>query len=347
MSRIKIGINGFGRIGRALARLNLQHDSYDLVAINDIDPDVDNLAYLFKYDTTYGKLREDKVEVVDGQLIVNKQLIRVFCESDIVNVPWEKEGVDVVIDSSGVLQNVINARDLVDSRQVNKVVVTHAPNQGLDFTYMEGVNEKEYDKDRHHVISSSICDANAVTPFFKLIDDTFGIEMGEVTTLHPWLSYQNLVDGTIKSVSSPGHYWKDYALGRSSIGSLIPKDTTLCNAMEKVLPGIGARVHAASFRTPTSIVSAADGVFLLREKTSIEAVHEAINEYVKKYPGVLFPDDRSLVSIDYLGNEYGAVIDTRWLNLNMGRMLKFVLWYDNEWGYASRAYKCIRNLIAN
>lgn len=344
MRKIRIGINGFGRIGRALARLNLRHDQYDLVAVNDIDPDIDNLAYLFKYDTTYGKLRDHKVEVEDCRLFVNKQPIKVFCESDIAKVKWEENAVDVVIDSSGVLQNVLNARQLVDSGRVKKVVVTHAPNQGLDFTYMEGVNEREYNKNRHHVISTSICDANAVSPFFKLIDDAFGVEMGEVTTLHPWLSYQNLVDGTIKSVSSPGHYWKDYALGRSSIGSLIPKDTTLCNAMENVVPGVSDCVHSASFRTPTSIVSGADGVFLLKDKTSLDAVHSAINAYVDKYPGVLIPDNRSLVSIDYLGRECGAVIDTRWLNLNMGRMLKFVLWYDNEWGYASRAYNLIKHL---
>ncbi len=345
MNKIRIGINGFGRIGRAVARLNLRHDLYELVAINDIDPDIDNLAYLFKYDTTYGKLRDDKVEVEGNRLIVNKKPINVHCESDIAKVKWEDDAVDVVIDSSGVLQNVLNASALVKEGRLKKVVVTHAPNQGLDFTYMEGVNEKEYDKKSHHVVSSSICDANAVAPFYKLIDDAFGVEMGEVTTLHPWLSYQNLVDGTIKSVSSPGHYWKDYALGRSSIGSLIPKDTTLCNAMEKVLPGIGERVHSASFRTPTSIVSAADGVFLLKEKTSMEAVHKAIDAYVSKYPGVLVPDARSLVSIDYLGRECGAVIDTRWLNLNMGRMLKFVLWYDNEWGYSHRAYNLIKNIL--
>lgn len=345
MNKIRIGINGFGRIGRAIARLNLRHDQYELVAINDIDPDLDNLAYLFKYDTTYGKLRDDKVEV-DGQyLVVNKQQIRVFCDKDIAQVPWQEVGVDVVVDSSGVLQNVLNAHALIDEKRVKKVVITHAPSQGLDYTYMEGVNETGYNKDEHHVISSSICDANAVAPFFKLIDDAFGVEMGEVTTLHPWLSYQNLVDGTIKSVSSPGHYWKDYALGRSSIGSLIPKDTTLCKAMENVLPGIGERVHSASFRTPTSIVSAADGVFLLKEKTSIEEIRKAIDVYVKTYPGVLFPDNRSLVSIDYLGSEYGAVIDTRWLNLNMGRMLKFVLWYDNEWGYSHRTYSLIKHIL--
>lgn len=343
---IKIGINGFGRIGRALARINLKYGKYELVAINDIDPDINNLAYLFKYDTTYGKLQNTKIEVVDNSLIIDNKEIRVFNQPIINNVAWESLGVDVVIDSSGVFNNVIGSQDLIGD-SVKKVIITHAPKEGIDFTYMYGINEVLYDKSKHNIISSSICDANAVAPFYKLLDDEFGIEMGEVTTLHPWLSYQNLVDGTIKSVSSPGHYWGDYALGRSSIGSLIPKETTLVKALENIIPGISDTIHATSFRTPTSIVSAADGVFLLKRNTNLNEILEAINNYYKKYPDVLFPDDRSLVSIDYLGNENAAVIDKRWLHLSKGKLIKFVLWYDNEWGYSSRIYNIITKLFEN
>ncbi len=341
---VTIGINGFGRIGRALTRLNLLHKKYRIVAVNDIDKDIHNLAYLLKYDTTYGKLRDDKVEAEGDLIKVNGDSIKVFCERDIKNVPWGEMGVDVVIDASGVLQNVLQAKETLTG-SVKKVVVTHAPDQGIDFSYMYGVNSERYEKSHHNVISSSICDANALAPFYKLIDREFGIDVGEVTTLHPWLSYQNLLDGTLQSVSSPGHQWRDYSLGRSSVGSLIPKATTLCNAMQKVLPDSVEKLHASSFRTPTSIVSSVDGVFLLEKEATLKEVRGALKTYTDAYPGVLKLDERSLISIDYLGNECAAVVDLRWLHLNKGKMLKFVLWYDNEWGYASRAYHIISRLL--
>ena len=334
---IKIGINGFGRIGRALFRINLKYQEFQIVVINDIDPDINNIAYLLKYDTTYGKLQSDKIDVKDDYLIENGNKIKVFCEEKVQDVPWSDFDVDIVIDSSGIFHNVLAAKALLELG-VKKVIITHSPKEGVDFTYMNGVNDHLYDEKKHHIISSSICDANAIAPFYKLIDDMYGIEMGDVTTLHPWLSYQNLLDGNLNSVSSPGHYWKDYALGRSSIGSLIPKSTTLVPALEKVIPSVTDVIHASSFRTPISIVSAADGVFLLRKTTTIESIIETINDYCNKYPNVLQQDNRSLISIDYLSNEYAAVVDTRWLFLNKGRMLKFVLWYDNEWGYSKRAY---------
>ncbi len=340
---IKIGINGFGRIGRALTRINLRHKKYEIVALNDIDEDIHNHAYLLKYDTTYGKLRDDKVDVEGDAIKVNGYLMKLFREREIKNVPWADMGVDIVIEASGVSQNVLQAREVTNG-PVKKVIVTHAPKQGIDFSYMYGVNSEDYDKKRHHVVSSSICDANALAPFYTLIEKKFGVEMGEVTTLHPWLSYQNLLDGTLKSVSSPGHLWRDYALGRSSVGSLIPKETTLCDAMMKVLPESGEKLHASSFRTPTSIVSSIDGVLLLEQKTDLEDVKRALVEYTKTYPGVLKLDERSLISIDYLGNENAAVVDMRWLHLNKGRMLKFVLWYDNEWGYSNRVYEIIGHL---
>lgn len=343
MKKIKIGINGFGRIGRALTRMNLKHQQYELIAINDIDPDINNLAYLLKYDTTYGKLDYAKIEVEKNHLSTNGNKITMFSDRNISKVPWHEMGVDIVVEASGVFQNVLDSRMLLENG-IKKVIITHSPKKGVDFTYMEGVNEADYDPAIHHIISSSICDANAVAPFYKMIDDSFGVELGEVTTLHPWLSYQNLLDGTIQSVASPGHLWSDFALGRSSIGSLIPKATTLGSAMECVIPGITQKIHSASFRIPTSIVSAAEGVFLLNNKTTIEAINQSIENYKTLYPDVLLPNDRSLVSIDYLGAEYGAVIDMRWLHLNNGMMLKFVLWYDNEWGYVSRIYKIIAKI---
>jgi glyceraldehyde 3-phosphate dehydrogenase len=334
---LTFGINGFGRIGRALFRLSLDTQRFRVAAINDIDGDLDNHAYLLKYDSTYGKLKRNKIVVESGGLIVDGAHHSFYCCPDISEVPWEKYGVDVVLDASGVFDNVKKAHALIGRGSVKKVIVTHAPSVGVDATIMVGVNDLSYQPSRHHVLSNSICDANAVAPFFKAIDDVFGIELAEVTTLHPWLQYQNLLDGTVQSVTNPGHFWTDYALGRSSVGSLIPKETTLVKALEQVIPGVSARMHATSYRTPTSIVSTADGVFLLARNTDIDEVNEALEAYCKDNPGVLHLDGSPLVSIDYAGTEYGAVVDTRWLHLSGGKLLKFVLWYDNEWGYASRA----------
>lgn len=338
---IKVGINGFGRIGRAIFRMNLENPRFHIAAVNDIDPDVNNHAYLLKYDTTYGRLKRNKIEVNDGELLVDGLRHPFYSNEKISDVPWGDHEVDVVIDSSGVYANVINSHKLVKDGGAKKVVVTHSPSKGVDTTIMVGVNGLAYDHTKHHVISSSICDANAVAPFVKAIDDAFGVECGEITTLHPWLQYQNLLDGTVQSVSSPGHYWTDYALGRNSVNSLIPKDTSLVKALSYVMPELSGRLHAMSFRTPTSIVSSADGVLLLQNKTNLDDVQEALCAYCKAHPDVLQLDDRSLVSVDYAGVEHAAVVDKRWMHLNAGRMLKFVLWYDNEWGYASRALKVV------
>jgi glyceraldehyde 3-phosphate dehydrogenase len=335
---IKIGINGFGRVGRAIFRQTVNCKKFRVAAINDLDNDINNHAYLLKYDTTYGRLN-NKVGADKNFLWVDSRSYPFYSNTNISCVPWDSHDVDLVIDASGVAENVCNSRVLLANSNIKKIILTHAPSKNIDITLIHGVNIGKYDYKRHHLISSSICDANAVAPFFKTIDDAFGIDLAEVTTLHPWLQYQNLLDGTVTSISSPGHFWKDYALGRSSVGSLIPKDTTLVKALNQVLPGISERMHAASFRTPTSIVSAAEGVFLLSRNSNISNVIQVLEDFCKVYPGVLLLDGRSKISVDYVGVECAAIVDTRWLHLNGGKLLKFVLWYDNEWGYASRALK--------
>ena len=345
-NKINIAINGFGRIGRAIMRLNIKHERFNIVAINDIDADINNLAYLLKYDSTYGKLQNTKIDVdtITNSLIIGSNKIPIYNNKNIDEIPWDIHNVDIVIDSSGVQHNVLNSKKLI-TKGIKKVIITHSPKLGIDFTFIHGVNDEKYNIDLHNIISSSICDANAVAPFYKIINDEFGIESGDITTLHPWLSYQNLLDGTIKSVSSPGHQWNDYALGRSSISSLIPKETTLCNALDNVFPGFSQNIFATSFRTPTSIVSAANGIFLLKKETTIEKINEAIIKFTNKFPNVLLSDSRSLISIDYLMDEHAAVIDTRFLKLNKNNLLKFVLWYDNEWGYSFRTYNLISKIL--
>ena len=342
---IKVGINGFGRIGRSIFRINLENKEFDIKLINDIDPDINNHSYLLEFDCTYGKLEKSDIKI-EGSSILTSDGKTVFTSFESIDlVPWEKYDVDLIIDATGIEKNVKKGNEILENKRAKKIIYTFCPKTKIDGTFLYGVNFDSYNKKDHNLLSSSICDANAVAPFLKLLDDSFGIELGEITTLHPWLGYQNLLDGTISSVSNPGHFWTDYALGRSSLNNLIPKETRLMESLDEVIPMVSDRIHASSFRTPTSIVSAADGVFLLKEKTSIENIIKQISNYQKKFPGVLHLEDRSLVSIDFKKTSYAASIDKRWLYLNNGKLLKFVLWYDNEYGYSARTLNLAKRIF--
>ena len=334
---LKVGINGFGRIGRAVFRVNASQPRFTVVAINDLDPDVENLAYLLKYDSVYGRFgaevtasRDDRTMMVDGHRIAFES------QSDIAAVPWGKHGVDLVIDASGVTQNVFASGGLIDGAVLRKVVITHSPADGVDHTIIFGVNEESYDPDRHDVVAASICDANAIAPVLKLLDDSFGIEHGFITTLHPWLSYQNLSAGSVRSVTSPGHYWTDYSLGRASSVNLIPKQTTAMDAVRRVLPEAAARIEAISFRVPTGIVSTSDLSLVLRDRPDREAVNNLMRRQAAAASHIFGFTQEPLVSQDFLAIEQSLVVDGRWTRTNPAGGCKLVVWYDNEWGYSQR-----------
>jgi len=211
---------------------------------------------LLSYDSVYGRFK-GVVSCNESNLIINDRKVKIYSESNSLNVPWEKHEVDVVIDATGIRENVKRAHSLI-KMGVPKVIITHSPKKNIDFFMILGVNEDQYDYKKHNVISSSICDATAITPLLVEMDKKWGIENSFITTLHPWLSYQNLVDGSLKSVSNPGHFWEEYSLGRNSTLSLIPKDTTAGAATIQVAPQLDGKLDAVSFRVPTSIVSASD-----------------------------------------------------------------------------------------
>ncbi len=336
--RIKIGINGFGRIGRALFRIARQDDRLEVVAINDIDPNVENHAYLVKFDSHYGRLREE----VHGSreemcLHIDGRRIPFYAKEDVSEVSWHEHGVQVVIDASGVAKNLKAARFLVEQKKVPKVVVTNTPSEGTDRTIVFGVNEHSYDHERHHVLSSSICDVMSSAVVLNILEKRFGIRSGFITTLHPWLSYQNLLDGSVKSVSSPGHYWDDFALGRASNVNLIPKKTTLVPALSKVLPQIAEKIHAMSFRVPTAAVTVSDLVLELASPTSTEEVNALLKQQAGEMGRILGYQEEQRVSSDFMGIEQSVFVDGRWTDANNeGKTLRLVLWYDNEWGYSQR-----------
>ena len=192
-----------------------------------------------------------------------------------------------------------------------------------------------------HVVSATICDANAIAHPLKALDRHFGVESGFITTLHPWLSYQNLVDGILPWQLVPGHYWKDFSLGRTSVGTLIPKNTTAVTALAPILPGVASRLGGFSYRIPTQIVSSADLSVRLRRQTSAGELRDYFHSCFDNSPYVDL-NDEPLVGVDFTGNPNSATIDTRWLQVVDGRMVKIVLWYDNEWGYSCRVIDLAR-----
>ncbi|HAD97482.1 MAG TPA: glyceraldehyde-3-phosphate dehydrogenase [Cryomorphaceae bacterium] len=343
---IKVGINGFGRIGRAIFRNNLNKEFFQVVAINDINPDNNNIAYTLNFDTLYDRL--DNAFKVDGDNLVSadgSHKIALSHERSVADVDWKSHGVDFVIDASGVYQNVLDAQKVIESGQAKKVFVTHSP-KNVDFTMVLGANEHLLDVEKHHVISTSICDATAIAPVTKAIKQTFGIEHGYATTLHPWLNYQNLMDGPASSWSVPGEIYHHFALGRSSIGNMIPKPTSAITATCTVLEEEGITeeiIGSFSYRTPTAIVGSADLTFHISEKAQTKDVLDLFEkmESSQQWP-IVHNNWEPLVSLDFKKADYAAVIDHRWTNVLQGHMLKLVLWYDNEWGYAARVLDQIK-----
>lgn len=335
---LRVGINGLGRIGRAILRRNLEVNAFKVVAINDINPDIANIAYTINYDSTYGRLQEPYLVSPDQYLVRKADKIKVYHENDISKVNWDAMGIDLIIDSSGVNANVIASKKTLLDSNLKRVFITHSPdNQEVDYTLVLGANDEGFSK-HHKVVASSICDATALAPVLKIIKNNLGIQMGSVTTLHPWLNYQNLLDGPASSWSVPGEIYHHYALGRSAFGNMIPKPTSALSATCKVLNGLSQDDLASfSYRTPTSIVGSADITLLVDKTVSRNSLLELFYQYENQQKWEIIHNNLSpLVSSDFARSTYSAIVDHRWTEVIKGNMIKLVLWYDNEWGYASR-----------
>ena len=341
---IKVGINGFGRIGRAIYRINHKRKLFDIKLINDINPDEKNISYLLQYDTTYGKLT-DKVTHNTNQIYVGDYTLNVYHHQDISEVPWDDYDVDIVIDSSGIKSNL--PQMICSTNNVKHFIVTNAPQGQKEIkTIIFGVNGNEIDVKKYKVYSSSICDTIALSPIIKLIRESHEIESGFLTTLHPWLSYQNLLDGPSKSWSQPGDVYSHYSLGRASTENLIPKSTSAILAADQVFPGLSNIIQSFSYRTPTKIVSSAVLILLLNEPLSTDGLKERFYNYQNNQTiKVIHNSVEPLTSLDYTGEEYSAIIDHRWTKIENQRHLKLVYWYDNEWGYSSRVVDLVNEIM--
>ena len=338
-----VGINGFGRIGRAIFRINLKHNVFRVVAINDINPSVDNLAYMLKYDSTYGVLDADVNNNKDSLLINKGELIEIYHKQCISEVPWEKFEVDVVIDASGVHENLLHKKELKD-KGIKYQIVTNTPDSDeVDKYIIVGVNEDTPLGSDSFLISSSICDANAVAPVLNILNTNFGVDHGFLTTLHPWLSYQNLLDGPSRSFAYPGTVIDNFTLGRASINALIPKTTSALRASAKVLDFLIDKFQSLSFRVPTPIVSTADISVKLKKNSDINDIINIFNVAEKKQKlNIIKNNTDPLISTDFIRSDYSAIIDHRWTQLNDSNYLKLILWYDNEWGYSCRVVDLVK-----
>ncbi len=319
---IKVGINGFGRIGRNVFRAGLKDKEIDFVAVNDIT-DAETLAHLLKYDSIYGILPGVKAE--GDTIFVQERSLKVLKEKDPSNLPWRKLGVDIVIESTGIFIDKEGATKHLTAGA--KKVIISAPAKNEDITIVMGVNEDKYLPEKHHIISNASCTTNCLAPVAKVLNDFFGIEKGTMTTIHSYTADQRLMD-------SPH---KDLRRARAAALSIIPTKTGATKAVSLVIPELKGKLNGMAFRVPTPNVSVVDLAVLLKRKVSVEEVNQAFKEASQGYlKGILDYTEEPLVSKDFNGNSNSSIVDGLSTMVIADNLAKIIAWYDNEWGYSCR-----------
>jgi glyceraldehyde 3-phosphate dehydrogenase len=325
--KIRVGINGFGRIGRQVYKALYENyrDEIEVVAINDL-MDVKTNAHLLKYDSTYGHF-PGEVEVREGDIYIDGERLRSLAERDPANLPWGDLGATIVIDSTGIFRDRDKA-GLHLQGGAKKVIVT-APGKNMDLTVCLGVNESEYDPDQHHVISNASCTTNCLAPVARVLNERFGVRRALMSTIHAYTNDQNILD--------LAH--KDLRRARSAGINIIPTSTGAAKAVALVIPELEGKFDGMAFRVPVPTVSVVDLVAELDQETSAEEINAAFREAAsgEDWLGeVLAVSDEPLVSSDYIGNPNSSIIDADSTQVIGGNLVKVVSWYDNEWGYSNR-----------
>ncbi len=329
----KVGINGFGRIGRNVFRAALNNPGVDIVAVNDLT-DANMLAHLLKYDSVHGELNVE-VEVNGENLVVNGTEIKVLSERDPAQLGWGDLGVEVVIESTGRFTNREDAAKHLEAGA--KKVVISAPAKNEDITVVLGVNEDKYDAGSHHVISNASCTTNCLAPVAKVLNDKFGIKRGLMTTTHSYTNDQQILDLP----------HKDYRRARAAAENIIPTSTGAAKAVSLVLPELDGKLNGMAMRVPTPNVSIVDLVAELDADVSVDEVNAALKEAAEgDLKGYLGYSDEPLVSKDYNGNPHSSIVDgLSTMNID-GNMVKVISWYDNEWGYSNRVVDLVDYIAA-
>ena len=329
---IKVGINGFGRIGRNILRAALDDDTVDFVAVNDIT-DARTLAHLLKYDSVLGNLDRDIAAKGDA-ITVDGDEFKVLATKDPSQLPWKDLGVEVVFESTGRFTKRDDAAKHL-AAGAKKVIIT-APATGPDVTLVLGVNDKAYDKSKHHVISNASCTTNCLSPLAKVVHDSFGIKKAWMTTIHSYTNDQNLLDLP----------HKDLRRARAAALSIIPTTTGAAKAVGEVLPELKGRLDGIAMRVPTPNVSLVDLVAVVGRQTTAEEVNGALKAAAEgPLKGILQYSAEPLVSIDFRGNPHSSIVDAEYTKVMEGDFVKVLAWYDNEWGYSSRCVDLLKKVL--
>lgn len=330
---IKVGINGFGRIGRAVVRTWLGDKDIDLVAVNDLT-DTKTLAHLLKYDSVMGNL-DNEISASGDSITVDGDKFRVFSEKDPAMIPWEEVGADIVIESTGRFTNAADAGKHLRG-SVKKVIIS-APAKGEDVTIVLGVNEDMYDSANHHIISNASCTTNCLAPVAKVIHDSFGIKNALMNTIHSYTNDQQLLDLP----------HKDLRRARAAALSMIPTSTGAAKAVALVIPDLKGKFDGISVRVPTPNVSLVDVVMNLEKSTSTEEVNATLKAAANgQLKGILAFSEEPLVSIDFKGNSNSSIVDAENTKVIDGTCVKILSWYDNEWGYSCRVRDLVKYVAA-
>jgi len=329
---VRVGINGFGRIGRNIMRAALGDKNIDFVAVNDLTS-AHTLAHLLKYDSVLGNLHA-RVDAKEDSISVDGDEFKVLSKRDPAELPWKELGVDVVFESTGLFTDRAAAAKHV-AAGAKKVVIT-APAKSPDITLVLGVNDEKYDPAKHQILSNASCTTNCLAPLAKVIHQKFGIRKGWMTTIHSYTNDQNLLDLP----------HKDLRRARAAALSMIPTSTGAASALGEVLPELKGRMDGFAMRVPTPNVSVVDLVALLDKKTTAQEVNAALKEAsTGAMKGLLQFSEEELVSIDFKGNPHSSIVDAAYTKVMDGDFVKVLSWYDNEWGYSSRCVDLLRLLV--
>ena len=326
---IKVGINGFGRIGRNVLRTALKDSNLEFVAVNDLT-DPKTLAHLLKYDSILGNL-PNKITAGTDSISVDGKAIKVFAEKDPAKLPWESVGAQVVIESTGRFTDANDAKKHLRG-PVKKVIIS-APAKNEDITLVLGVNHDKYDPSKHHIISNASCTSNCLAPIAKVIHDNFKIVSGTMTTIHSYTNDQVILDFP----------HKDLRRARAAALSMIPTSTGAAKALKLVIPELAGKLDGFAMRVPTPNVSVVDLVTFVEKSTTKDEVNAALKKAAEAGPlkGYLSYEEEELVSADFKGNPYSSIVDAKMTLVVGGTCVKVISWYDNEWGYSCR----VRDLI--
>ncbi|NLW22992.1 MAG: type I glyceraldehyde-3-phosphate dehydrogenase [Tissierellia bacterium] len=331
---MKVGLSGFGRIGRDVLRIYAEENvnDFEIVALN-ASGDLNTLAHLFKYDSLYGRFK-GTIEVVEDGFVINGKKIKVVAHRDPAQIPWKDLGVELVIDSTGAFRDREGLSKHIEAG-AKKVIVT-APAKNEDITIVMGVNDKDYDPEKHHIISNASCTTNCLAPVAKVILDEFGINKGLMTTVHAYTNDQQILDKR----------HKDLRRARAAAESIIPTTTGAAKAVALVLPELKGKLNGFAVRVPVPTVSLVDVVFEVGRNTSVEEVNAALKKAAEgEMKGILGYSEEPLVSRDYQGDPRSSIVDAL-STMVYENMVKVVAWYDNEWGYSARVID-LAKLVAN